>query len=113
MTSTAIDYSALAAKLRIISDPVRVRILRLLSCREMCACDVLAQLEISQSTLSHHMKVLRQAGLIHTRKQGTWMHYTINRAAFENLQDDLTALIQPDSDCESNHISSSCTPDAG
>lgn len=60
-----------------LSDENRIRILRMLRSGEKCACKLLEELNISQPTLSHHMKILCDAGLVAGRKDGKWMHYSI------------------------------------
>ncbi|PTX91881.1 transcriptional regulator [Verrucomicrobia bacterium LW23] len=60
-----------------LSDPTRVRIVKLLCLTEACVCELCDALEISQSTLSTHLQVIRQAGLVVTRKKGTWIYYSI------------------------------------
>ncbi|PTY01873.1 hypothetical protein DB346_10470 [Verrucomicrobia bacterium LW23] len=61
-----------------LSDPTRVRIVKLLCMTEACVCELCDALEISQSTLSTHLQVIRQAGLVATRKKGTWIYYSID-----------------------------------
>lgn len=56
----------------------RVKIVELLTNSEKCACELLEDLSISQSTLSHHMKVLAECDLILTRKEGKWSYYSLN-----------------------------------
>ena len=60
------------------SDANRVRILELLCKGEQCACVLLNDLKIGQPTLSHHMKVLTQSGIVKSRKEGRWNYYTID-----------------------------------
>lgn len=60
-----------------LSDVNRIRILKLLRTGEKCACRLLEELNISQPTLSHHMKILCDSGLVNGRKEGKWMHYSI------------------------------------
>ncbi len=60
-------------------DENRVRILRLLQGGEKCACVLLEDLHITQPTLSHHMKILCDAGIVRGRKEGKWMHYSISQ----------------------------------
>ena len=60
-----------------LSDENRIRIMKLLRGGEKCACKLLEELNISQPTLSHHMKILCDSGLITGRKEGKWMHYSI------------------------------------
>ena len=63
-----------------LGDENRLRILKLVSQGEdLCACRILDELDITQPTLSHHVKILKDAGLISARKQGRWMHYSLNR----------------------------------
>jgi len=68
-----------AAKIcRALGDPKRLQILQMLSGGEMCACRLLEHLEITQPTLSHHMKILCECGLVDTRRDGKWSHYSLN-----------------------------------
>lgn len=68
---------------KVFSDPHRLAILSLLSGQELCACVLLEALDISQPTLSHHMKILREAGLVKERPEGKWVHYGINPEGIE------------------------------
>ena len=60
-----------------LSDENRVQIMKLLRTGEKCACKLLEELNISQPTLSHHMKILCDSGLVTGRKEGKWTHYSI------------------------------------
>ena len=64
--------------IKALADPNRLKILDILSCGEKCACDVLSHFDFSQPTLSHHMKVLMDCGLVECRKDGVWSNYSIN-----------------------------------
>lgn len=66
--------------LKSFADDKRLTILELLKNNEICACELLASLNISQSTLSHHMKILVDAQLVQARKSGKWTYYSINKA---------------------------------
>lgn len=82
-----------AALFKVLADPVRFAIIESLAKDgESCACELLDRFTISQPTLSHHMKVLCAAGLVGSRKLGTWMHYTLERQAFADLIGVLTPL---------------------
>ena len=61
-----------------LGDSNRLRIVRALLEGEMCACRLLEQFSITQPTLSHHMKVLCDCGLVNVRKEGKWSHYSLN-----------------------------------
>lgn len=64
-------------------DENRIMILRQLADGEKCACKLLEELQISQPTLSHHMKILCDAGVVNGRREGKWMHYSLARDGFE------------------------------
>lgn len=86
-----------------LSDENRIRILKLLHNGEMCACKLLDALNISQPTLSHHMKILCDAGIVNGRKEGKWMHYSICSESSAELsvmlRELLTAANVPDNCC--------------
>ena len=63
------------------ADPTRVRVLAALRKGELCVCELCDALAVSQSTLSTHLQVIRDAGLVSTRKEGKWKYYVITRAA--------------------------------
>ena len=62
-----------------LSDENRVMILKMLIDGEKCGCKLLEAFEITQPTLSHHMKILCDSGLVDARKEGKWSHYSVNR----------------------------------
>jgi ArsR family transcriptional regulator len=71
-------YEINAKILKALSDPNRLKIIDLLSCGEKCACEILESFNFTQPTLSHHMKVLSDCGLIEARKDGIWNLYKLN-----------------------------------
>ena len=52
---------------------------------ELCVCDIESHFELSQPTVSHHLRILREAGLVTSERRGTWVYYTLDRAAFAFL----------------------------
>ncbi|AKL94109.1 transcriptional regulator ArsR family [Clostridium aceticum] len=68
-----------------LSDENRLKILKILNCGELCACDIQDHLNLTQPTISHHMKVLQQAGLVNIDKRGKWMFYSINPVKAQEL----------------------------
>jgi ArsR family transcriptional regulator len=79
-----------------LADPTRVRILAALRDRELCVCELCDALQVSQSTLSTHLQVIRDAGLVRTRKQGKWTYYApasgrerLTKALFDFFATDL------------------------
>jgi ArsR family transcriptional regulator len=84
----------LAAQLKALSDPVRLRLLSVVASRtggEACVCDISAGIEVSQPTVSHHLKVLRQAGLLDSERRGSWVYYRVIPEALQHLSDVLSA----------------------
>jgi len=63
--------------MKALSDPSRVRILKMLQKRVMCVCEITAALGVAQSTASKHLKILEDAGLITSRKEGLWVNYAL------------------------------------
>ncbi len=63
-----------------VADPTRVRILKLLEAGEMCGCQIVAVLGLSQSTVSKHLFLLKTAGLVRERKEKKWVHYALARS---------------------------------
>ena len=88
----------MALVFKALSDENRIRILRLLHGGERCACKLLEELNISQPTLSHHMKILCDAGLVTGRKEGKWMHYSIHTEGCRMAKDALNELTALDRD---------------
>jgi ArsR family transcriptional regulator len=87
------DYDKDSAIFRALGEPVRLRILERLVGGELCACDLLENLDVSQPTLSHHMKVLLDTGLVEGRRQGIWVHYSIRPDAVEDLKSLVSELM--------------------
>lgn len=68
----------LAAVFKALGDPIRLRLLSTIASRdggEVCVCELTPEFELSQPTISHHLKLLRQAGLIDCERRGTWVYY--------------------------------------
>ena len=70
-----------------LADSTRLRILGLLSSREMCVCEVMVALDLTQPTASHHLRILENVGLVKDRKEGKWVFYSIaNPELFEGMR---------------------------
>ena len=79
------SYAEFIPILKAIADETRLRIIDMLSCEEMCANDILEEFKISQSTLSYHMKILSDAGIVIGVREGAWMRYNLNKEKAEGL----------------------------
>ena len=85
-----------------ISDETRLRIIDMLSCGEMCACDILEGLSISQSTLSYHMKTLTDSGLVNAERDGAWVRYTLNKEKIDKALGFIKSIASKKEDCICN-----------
>ena len=79
-----------------LGDENRIRILKMLRSGERCACKLLEELNITQPTLSHHMKILCDCGLVKNRKEGKWMHYSINCDGVKKVRVLMQELLLPE-----------------
>ena len=75
-----------------LSDETRLQILDMLSSKEMCACKILAPFHIRPPTLSYHMRILMESGLVTSRKEGPWVYYRMDPRRMEEVQQFLAAL---------------------
>ncbi len=75
-----------------LGDANRFRIVRMLSDGEQCACKLLDRFDITQPTLSHHMKALCECGLVRVRRVGKWSHYSVNRETLAAFRQYIDAL---------------------
>lgn len=91
MVSEALSESAavdLARGFKALGDPVRLRLLSLIAARggdEVCVCDLLAAFDLTPPTISHHLKVLREAGLVTGERRGSWVYYRVVAPVFDAL----------------------------
>jgi len=69
-----------------LSDSNRLEIVQMLSEGEKCGCKLLERFEITQPTLSHHMKILVEAGMVNDRKEGKWHYYSLNTQTFSSFK---------------------------
>jgi ArsR family transcriptional regulator len=77
----------LATLAKALGDPVRIQLMDVLSAHagEVCVCELVPLFDLSQPTVSHHLKVLREAGLVGSERRGLWAFYYVNRDALEEL----------------------------
>ncbi|WP_237690274.1 ArsR/SmtB family transcription factor [Nocardioides panacisoli] len=85
---TADQARTIAPMMKALADPVRLRLLSLVASHadaEACVCDLLEAFDLSQPTISHHLKVLHDAGLLTRTKRGTWVYYAVRRDVLTHL----------------------------
>ncbi|HKU67107.1 MAG TPA: metalloregulator ArsR/SmtB family transcription factor [Candidatus Baltobacteraceae bacterium] len=89
------DFTAPAALMKALADPHRLTILASLARAEdeICVCDFTAGLPLNQPTVSHHLKILRDAALVTAERRGTWVYYRLAPDARERLHDALTLTL--------------------
>jgi ArsR family transcriptional regulator len=86
------ERDVLADRFKALADPTRVAIVNALSVAdEVCVCNLTATFELSQPTISHHLKILREAGLVEASRRGTWAYYRLVPEAIEALRGALGA----------------------
>jgi ArsR family transcriptional regulator len=80
------NYKACAQVLKALADETRMEIVDMLCDGELCACKILDNFNITQPTLSYHMKILTECGLVEGRKDGLWMRYSLKKESFEAIK---------------------------
>ncbi|GIH96963.1 ArsR/SmtB family transcription factor [Planobispora siamensis] len=92
------EAAELAVLLKAVADPVRLRLLSMIGSHaggEACVCDLTEAFDLTAPTISHHLKVLRTAGLIDSERRGTWVYYWVVPAAVARLGALFTPLAEP------------------
>jgi ArsR family transcriptional regulator len=92
------DAADLATLLKAVADPVRLRLLSMIGSHpggEACVCDLTDAFDLTAPTISHHLKVLRTAGLIDSERRGTWVYYWIVPKQVARLGELFTPLAEP------------------
>jgi ArsR family transcriptional regulator, arsenate/arsenite/antimonite-responsive transcriptional repressor len=88
--------AGLAQVFKALGDPVRLRLVSLIGAHqggEVCVCDLTTAFDLTQPTISHHLKVLREAGIITSERRGTWVYYRLEPAALDRMGALLTAPV--------------------
>lgn len=93
------EYQKRTELFKALSDPNRLEIVDMLSCGELCACKILERFHITQPTLSHHMKILCDCGLVVGRKEGKWTYYSLDEKAVQDFRAFLTAVTSCKENC--------------
>ncbi|MCX7615234.1 MAG: metalloregulator ArsR/SmtB family transcription factor [Clostridiales bacterium] len=80
------NYKNEALYFKALADETRLEIIEMLKTGELCACKILENFDITQPTLSYHMKILQECGLVSGRRDGAWMRYSLNKESFESMK---------------------------
>jgi ArsR family transcriptional regulator, arsenate/arsenite/antimonite-responsive transcriptional repressor len=86
----------MAALFKAVADPLRLRLLSLIACHEggeSCVCDLTGEFEVTAPSISYHLKILREAGLISSERRGTWVYYRVEPEAMARM----SAVLAPPS----------------
>jgi len=81
------NHNNYALIFKALADDTRLKIVEMLSCGEMCACEILDSFQITQPTLSYHMKILTDSGIVNSRKEGSWVRYSNNEELVNTVKD--------------------------
>lgn len=92
-------YTQKVGLFKALADINRLMIIDMLSCGELCACKILEKFNITQPTLSHHMKILCDCGLVKGRKEGKWIYYSLDEKVAQNFKDFLSVITTNKEDC--------------
>ena len=92
-------YLEISKKLKALSDPKRLEIIDMLSCDELCACEILEQFDITQPTLSNDMKRLEDANLVISRREGKNIYYIANKKILKEMKSDLKEIFDGGEEC--------------
>ena len=93
------QYAEKAEIFKVLSDSNRLQIIDMLSCGEMCVCKILEKFDITQPTLSHHLKVLSDSGIVTSRKEANWIHYKLNNKKMKEINEFLQFISNDKKDC--------------
>ena len=93
------NYEEYSKVIKALGDSNRLKILDILSCGELCACALLENFDFTQPTLSHHMRILMDSGLVVSRKEGTWTYYKLNLERTNQMIYFLMGIVTSTNDC--------------
>ncbi len=99
-----VDYSSITKVFKALSDENRLKVIQVLKNGEACACTLLDELEISQPTLSHHMKILVDSSIVESRRDGKWTYYRLSVEDCESAKSMLHELLTRSEDYKSKCI---------
>lgn len=87
------QFDGYAGKLKALSDATRLKMLYLLSDSELCVCEIMCALNKPQSSVSHHLNILKNSGFIKGRKDGVWIHYSLTSPKIDDVVKELIGIL--------------------
>lgn len=93
------SYAEYVPVFKALSDETRLKIIHMITRGEMCACHILDEFSISQSTLSYHMKILTDSGIVNSRRDGAWMKYTLNKERADEILNFIARITDDGCNC--------------
>ena len=93
------NYADYALLFKALADETRLKIIDMLFCGELCACDILKYFNITQPTLSYHMKILTECGIVNANRAGAWMHYSLNDETVRKISEYWNRTTSNKEDC--------------
>lgn len=103
-----IDFSRGTAMMKALADETRVRIIHILSCGELCACDILSYFDIAQPTLSHHLSILVDEGIVTVRREGKWSYYCLSIDEIVFFRSFFESITEPNDACACKKMKRKC-----
>lgn len=107
-------YNSLVNAFKALGDQNRMKIVQMLSYGELCACKILDKFNLTQPTLSHHMKILCDSGMVNGRREGKWMYYSINKERISEMEEvlkDIKSEKLHETGCKDYGCNCSCNDD--
>ena len=93
------DYKYYSDIFKVLSDPNRLKIIDILSCSEMCACNIIKFFNITQPTFAHHMDILKKYDLVTCKKEGVWCKYKLNFEKYNEIKGIIAKLTSDKHEC--------------
>ncbi len=104
-----LNFSRGSVLFKALADETRIKIVHILSCGEVCACELLDYFDLSQPTLSHHLGILVESGLVFARPEGKWTRYSLNMDEFTVLEQFIHTISHESELCLCKKKGSTCT----
>jgi ArsR family transcriptional regulator, arsenate/arsenite/antimonite-responsive transcriptional repressor len=89
------DTGEMAPRLKVLGEPTRLEIVRRLAVEDLCTCHLVEDLQLAQPLISHHLRVLREAGIVRSEPCGAFTYYVLERPALGEMTELLDTLAQP------------------